>query len=129
MNASKLIVSIVLACAYLGGCTSSDTPAVSAAAPASLPSEPDKAHLEDNPERLKAFSCEKLDEAMSMNYTLACLWETTGNPTDQAIADFSAQKFKVQQKEYKSRCKAKPAKLAEAKRNRSHRACKLLPKV
>lgn len=127
MNASKLTISIVLACAYLGGCASADTPAPAPDATVAAPSGQDKAFLEENPEKLKAFSCETLDDAMARNYGLACTMELAQNAIDKAIGDQSVRQFKAQHKEYKSRCKGKPAKLAEAKRGRSGRPCKSLP--
>ena len=123
MNAGRLTISVALACAFLWGCASAETPAPALAAP----SGSDKAFLEDNPEKLKAFSCEALDDAMASNYNLACLWETSANAFDKAVANQSVTKFRAQQKEYKSRCKEEPAKLAEAKRSRSHRRCTSLP--
>ncbi len=127
MKAGRLTItiSVALACAYLAGCASAETPAPAPAVTQAGASGPDKAFLEDNPEKLKAFSCEALDDAMASNYNLAAIWEKQANPMDRAIADFSAKKFKVQQKEYKSRCKGEPAKLAAAKRWHPH--CKLLP--
>ena len=129
MNMGRLSISFVLACSFLGSLASAVTTALTPVAAQAAPSDPNKAFLEDNPTKLKTFSCQALDEAMAMNYNLACLMETTGNAIDNAVGNQAAQKFKVQQKEYKSRCKGKPAKLAEAKRSRSHRRCKSLPNI
>lgn len=126
MNLGKLTIPVSLVCALLAGCASADTPAPAAAVTDGAAAGPDKAFLEDNPERLKAFTCQALDEAMASNYRLACFLETSANKFDKAVGDQSAGKFKAQHAEYKSRCNGAPAKLKEAKSHNRAR-CKSLP--
>jgi hypothetical protein len=125
MKAGKLSISVALACAYLGGSASAETPAP--AFTQAAPSGSGKAFLEDDPEKLKAFSCEALGNAMASNYGLACFLESSERAFDKLLGAISGRKFKVQQKEYKSRCKGEPAKLAEAKRSLIRKPCKSLP--
>lgn len=127
MNAGRLTISVVLTCAFLWGCASADTPAPEPAAALPPPSAAEKAFLEDNPARLKTFTCPTLDDAMASNYGLACVLETSASAVDKTIGEQAVLKFKAQQKEYKSRCKEAPAKLVEAKKSRGNRGCKSLP--
>jgi hypothetical protein len=127
MKACKLTISVALACAYLGGSASAETPAPASALTQAAPSGSGKAFLEDDPEKLKAFSCEALGNAMASNYGLACFLESSERAFDKIVGAASGRKFKVQQKEYKSRCKGEPAKLTEAKRSLIRKPCKSLP--
>lgn len=126
MFKGRLTISIALACVCLGGAFA-ELPAPAPAAKQAAAAGSDKAFLEENPQKLKAFSCGTLDEFMATNYRLGCLLEMSPNGIDNAIGREAARKFKAQRKEYKSRCKGEPAKLAEAKKSRGLTPCRSMP--
>lgn len=124
---SRITIPVALACALLGGAfaggASGET--LSPDATKHMTAMP-KAAQEEYRKKLKTFTCEALDDAMKSSYTVACMWDIMPDVRDKWVAKFGAEEFNLQKKEYKSRCKAEPAKLKDAKKS-NRRACTLVP--
>jgi hypothetical protein len=119
MNAVKLTVSAIFTAMFLCG------PAV--AQSIKLPYDnipkvnPHDPVMEEDPERLKAISCLKLDLAMGANYVFAAnqaaVQQTFPNPNAKKLAAPFVKRFQLERKEYKARCK-EPAKELESAKKR-----------
>jgi hypothetical protein len=131
MNASKLIVSVISACAFLCGCASAETPAMPPAQFTDLKpiSDPHDPVNEEDPVRLRAISCQILDLVMATNYastaTLSVAQQELakrGYPasTDHPEAAAYVKRFKLERKEYKSRCKGPATEFEAVKKKYPH---------
>jgi hypothetical protein len=121
MNTGRIAISAALACALFGVLF----PVASALGETSSPMP--KAAQEEYRTKLKAYSCDALDEAMSKSYVVACLGDIMRDPRDKMVAGFGAVQFKLEQKEYKSRCKEEPAKLKAQKKSNGNKTCTMVP--
>jgi hypothetical protein len=118
MNAGKLFVSAVLAGVFLWGAASAES--------FKLPYDnipkvdPHDPVMEEDPERLKAISCKMLDLAMGANYvfaaTLDVVHQVHPSPHTKTLAAPYVKRFKLERKEYKSRCKEPAKHLEESKK-------------
>jgi hypothetical protein len=115
-------LSMALACALLWGCASADTPPPAPAAAAN-PHPASEATIDQFP----GMACEQLDGVMEALYLTAADFDnelkkdpeaykkTTKKSAAPAISPITT-KFKVAEKEYKSRCKGAATQYAAAKK-------------
>jgi hypothetical protein len=108
-----------MACVFLWSFASAETPARTQNRPPAGSSATNPA-MEDNPAKLKAFSCADLDRAMAVNYTMTATLTTvdmlTPSPNSKLIADPVIKCFNAERKEFKSRCKGPAMALDAAKK-------------